>query len=120
VTGPPGPLPISLALYDITWPLHHQHQTPEHALTLPHVTIASTLATMPSLLLVVFTLQFVLHLINTVGASTIDELVCTLSGSRLHCGMLIAPSCGFCTINYPHQHLEVRKDVRSSERRLCS
>jgi len=30
---------------------------------------------MPSLLLVVFILQLVLHLINTVGASTIDELV---------------------------------------------
>lgn len=31
---------------------------------------------MPSLLLVVFILQLVLHLINTVGASTVDELVC--------------------------------------------
>lgn len=30
---------------------------------------------MPSLLLVVFTLQVVLHLINTVGASSVDELV---------------------------------------------
>ncbi|KAF1928724.1 uncharacterized protein M421DRAFT_153509 [Didymella exigua CBS 183.55] len=30
---------------------------------------------MPSLLLVVFILQFALHLINTVGASTIDELL---------------------------------------------
>jgi hypothetical protein len=76
VTGPSGPLPISLALYDITWPLH-QHQTPGHALRLPHPTIASTLASMPSLLLVVFILQLALHLINTVGASTIDELVCT-------------------------------------------
>ncbi|KAJ4354722.1 GET complex subunit get1 [Ascochyta clinopodiicola] len=33
---------------------------------------------MPSLLLVVFILQFVLHLINTVGASTIDELLWVL------------------------------------------
>lgn len=30
---------------------------------------------MPSLLLVVFVLQLALHLINTVGASTVDELV---------------------------------------------
>jgi hypothetical protein len=32
---------------------------------------------MPSLLLVVFVLQLALHLINTVGASTVDELVRT-------------------------------------------
>jgi hypothetical protein len=32
---------------------------------------------MPSLLLVVFVLQLALHLINTVGASTVDELVLT-------------------------------------------
>lgn len=79
VTGPPGPLPISLAQYDITWPLLHQHQTLVHGLKLPHATTASTLVAMPSLLLVVFLLQLVLHLINTVGASTIDELVCTSS-----------------------------------------
>jgi len=30
---------------------------------------------MPSLLLVVFTLQFLLHIINTVGASTVNDLV---------------------------------------------
>ena len=30
---------------------------------------------MPSLLLVVFTLQLLLHIINTVGANTINELV---------------------------------------------
>jgi hypothetical protein len=30
---------------------------------------------MPSLLLVVFILQFLLHIINTVGASTVNELV---------------------------------------------
>jgi hypothetical protein len=30
---------------------------------------------MPSLLLVVFVLQFLLHIINTVGASTVNELV---------------------------------------------
>jgi hypothetical protein len=30
---------------------------------------------MPSLLLVVFTLQFLLHIINTVGATTVNELV---------------------------------------------
>lgn len=77
VTGPPGPLPISLALYDITWPLHYQHQTPEHALRLSQTTNFLTLAIMPSLLLVVFILQFILHLVNTVGASTVDELVCT-------------------------------------------
>ncbi|KAJ4338631.1 GET complex subunit get1 [Didymella glomerata] len=51
---------------------------------------------MPSLLLVVFTLQFVLHLINTVGASTIDELLWVLynklptptSGSAQRCEVL--------------------------------
>jgi len=30
---------------------------------------------MPSLLVVVFILQFLLHIINTVGANTINELV---------------------------------------------
>jgi hypothetical protein len=30
---------------------------------------------MPSLLLVVFALQFLLHIINTVGANTVNELV---------------------------------------------
>lgn len=30
---------------------------------------------MPSLLLVVFILQFLLHIINTVGASTVNDLV---------------------------------------------
>lgn len=75
--GPPGPLPISLAQYDITWPLHHQHQTPGHVLKSARTTSLSNVAAMPSLLLVVFILQFVLHLVNTVGASTVDELVCT-------------------------------------------
>jgi hypothetical protein len=36
---------------------------------------------MPSLLLVVFILQFLLHIINTVGASTVNELV----RPRTHC-----------------------------------
>jgi hypothetical protein len=30
---------------------------------------------MPSLLLVVFTLQFLLHIVNTVGAAAVNELV---------------------------------------------
>jgi hypothetical protein len=30
---------------------------------------------MPSLLLVVFILQFLLHIVNTVGANTVNELV---------------------------------------------
>lgn len=32
-------------------------------------------AAMPSLLLVMFTLQLVLHIVNTVGATTVNELV---------------------------------------------
>jgi hypothetical protein len=54
-----------------------KRQTPGHALKLPHATNLSTLVIMPSLLLVVFVLQLALHLINTVGASTVDELVRT-------------------------------------------
>ena len=38
-------------------------------------TFASWVLTMPSLLLVVFALQLVIHLVNTVGAPVIDDLV---------------------------------------------
>lgn len=65
---------------DITWPLNYQHQSPGEGVSLPYDG-TSTIAVMPSLLLVVFTLQFVLHLINTVGVSTVDELVRTSSHS---------------------------------------
>lgn len=75
---------------------------------------------MPSLLLVVFALQLALHLINTVGANTIDELVNTFSDHNSHCGMLITPSYGVYTTNCPRQHLAVRKGARVSERRLYS
>jgi len=40
-----------------------------------HNNITQPYAAMPSLLLVVFVLQFVLHIINTVGANTVNELV---------------------------------------------
>ena len=40
-----------------------------------HNNITQPYAAMPSLLLVVFVLQFLLHIINTVGANTVNELV---------------------------------------------
>jgi hypothetical protein len=39
---------------------------------------------MPSLLLVVFTLQFLLHIVNTVGAATVNELVSPAFPHRPH------------------------------------
>jgi hypothetical protein len=43
---------------------------------------------MPSLLLVVFTLQFLLHIINTVGASTVNDLVSPTSHESNTIGIL--------------------------------
>jgi len=40
---------------------------------------------MPSLLLVVFTLQLLLHIVNTVGASTVNDLVSPASENK-HAG----------------------------------
>jgi hypothetical protein len=43
---------------------------------------------MPSLLLVVFILQFLLHIVNTVGANTVNELVsprsCSILGGLIY------------------------------------
>lgn len=55
--------------YDIT-PSSTTQCTEESTTRLP-----TARAAMPSLLLVVFTLQLLLHIINTVGANTINELV---------------------------------------------
>lgn len=61
---------------------------------------------MPSLLLVVFILQLALHIINTVGVNTINELVCFLSGlEKRHLLMVYAAMDSLQQI--PHSHVQV-------------
>jgi hypothetical protein len=72
---------------------------------------------MPSLLLVVFVLQFLLHIINTVGASTVNELVrlsaCTTAD------MLTPPAMGPLQ-QAPNTHLGISTPLPGAQEGDCA
>jgi len=65
---------------------------------------------MPSILVTVFVLQFAIHLINTVGAGTVNTLVGSLPAQACLLSAYCA-SCGIYTTVFP---LQLRKPLRIS------